>query len=915
MGGAACSGGGAGSAGVGAGAADGGGESAALALAGASLAASSFEHPSRVTAIARVTHGIAQPVLFCMMSSTRLPLAESLGNGPTQGIGSAPRHTMGKARTPFQRKREGAAPGTATGSPASGGPGVSSIIPRKCRAGLSEAIAIALILQAPAPGWLFSPNGAPISVTPQKVDPEACTSSLLSSSALIEELPIAAYTFRIEGDDFVLEHVNAAGNQRNPGFAALRGKSMVSLYRDQPMVIDDARRCAREQVSVDRVLPVRRYDRTEATQFLRLTFIPAPPAHIRLFLQDVANPDVALVAMRESEARYASLIASLPDAVIVRAADGRVLFCNQLAVQLLDAKDSAELLGEVEVLAPGTRLESEVGETTPPDRFPGLQALATGCGEPERICALVGQGRKRWVRVAAQPIKNAAGDVTGSVATLTDITEKVEAERASREAAIRLDLALSAARMGVWDFEPDTGVGWWSPYLDDVFRIGGRPRGLQSFMAQVHTEDRERVLGELERLIRDSGSCEIEFRILGKDGLTRWTRVRGQILPRNGRICISGTAIDITDQRRLEDELRRAARLESIGMLAGGIAHDFNNLLAAMLGSLELVEDQCPPATREDLEAIRHSALRARDLTRQLLAFARKQPATWTTVELNSLVKRVELILRRLVQPTVEIVISTSEPVHVRADASLLEQVLVNLVINGRDAMPNGGKLTITVERHKKPSTRAASADSARLIVADSGVGMDQAMLDRVFDPFFTTKAHGTGLGLSSSYGIIKQHQGEITVESTPGRGSTFAVTLPCVPPTTTEQATSITPLVAPNAKGVVLVVDDDATVRQMAVRLVKSLGYRALSAGSGAEARECFANSEESIGMLLCDVIMPGEDGPTLAASLLRTRPDLRVVFMSGYPFDVRDKRLQDAPHLQKPFSRADLAKKLSED
>jgi signal transduction histidine kinase/CheY-like chemotaxis protein len=543
--------------------------------------------------------------------------------------------------------------------------------------------------------------------------------------------------------------------------------------------------------------------------------------------------------------------------------------------------------------------------------------LVTGKAEPVRVLAVVGKGQLRWVRVAAQPVRSTNGTLTGSISTFTDITERVTAQGALRESAARLELALSTARMGVWEFEPSTDVGFWSPNLNSLFMLAGRERGFSGFLAHVHSEDRPTMIAHATRIVqgRVGDSFEQEFRIVGEDQVTRWARLRGSLSGIMTRRVVIGTIVDITEQHQLEEELRRASRLESIGRLAGGVAHDFNNLLAAMLGSLEFVQEQCPDSAKEDLLTISHSALRARDLTRQLLAFARKQPLEWKTVDLAALICHVELMLRRLVGPSIEITITDSGPVLVQADPSLLEQVLVNLVVNARDAMPNGGRLDIEVKREANLLATSGNAPAiAVLEVSDSGVGMDEDTRKRVFEPFFTTKVQGTGLGLASSHGIILQHQGDITVESRPGHGTRFRVTLPALSAAQTATAVVTKRASIRLGTGLVLIVDDEDIVRGMTARMVKSLGYDVLTARNGAEAMECAERQQGAIQLLLCDIAMPGEDGPTVAARLLAQHTDLKVLFMSGYSSDKQEESLSGALFLQKPFSRAELAERLAE-
>jgi PAS domain S-box-containing protein len=508
--------------------------------------------------------------------------------------------------------------------------------------------------------------------------------------------------------------------------------------------------------------------------------------------------------------------------------------------------------------------------------------------------------------------------VTGSVTTFTDVTERVQGQTALRESAARLELALGAARMGVWEYEPATDKSWWSPNLNEIFDMSLEgSSGLAGFLERVQSDDRADLGKEVTRVIagEDGSTLEKKFRLIGRDGVTRWARVQGRLTWNGTRRHLAGTLMDITEQRLLEEQLHRASRLESIGRLAGGVAHDFNNLLAAMLGSLDLIDGQVSGEVSQDLATIRHSALRARELTRQLLAFARKQPVVQRVVDLSVLVRDVELLLRRLVGPSIAIVIHGSGRALVSADPSLLEQVLVNLVVNARDAMPNGGRLEIRVESCLKEPNAAGDREKLSVLsVSDSGTGMDEATRGRVFEPFFTTKSHGTGLGLASSYGIIQQHRGDIRVESELGRGTRFVVSLPSLPDNEETRRKTMPPQAAPAAKGTVLVVDDEDAVRRTTARLVQSLGYEVLDAGSVAQAVERSSGHSGDIDLLLCDIAMPGEDGRNLAAELLLRRRKLKVVFMSGYSSDMQEMRVDGALFLQKPFSRDELARKLAE-
>jgi PAS domain S-box-containing protein len=734
---------------------------------------------------------------------------------------------------------------------------------------------------------------------------------------LLEHVPIPTYIFEVRGDDFILQDVNAAGRTRNPALAGLRGSSITHLYHDQPQAIADAHRCVAERCTVVRDMPVRRFDRAEATQYARLVYVFVPPAHLIIYMQDVSTPQTTEAALRESEARYRSLFASFPDAVFLRGADGRVLACNDVALDLMGEANRAAVLGGMRTIPRGHRLQTESGDTILEESVPSLRVLATGRAEVGEEYALISEaGTVRWLRVAAQPIFSATGAVTGSVTTLTDTTERAESQRALRQSAGRLDLALAAAKMGIWEYDPLKKQAWWSDNVNEIFHTGSRGQTFEELLQHAHPDDRAELATRAAKAVDKThgDSFEYEFRYIGVDNIARWARARGRFSRDSGQVHMVGTIMDVTEQRALEDELRRAHRLESIGRLAGGVAHDFNNLLAAMMGSLELVEEHCPLSVREDLATIRHGALRARDLTRQLLAFARKQPAEYKVIDLTALVSDVERMLRRLVGPNIDIVITSSGPVYVRADASLLEQVLVNIVVNAREAMPNGGRLNIRVaHRLDAKSSDAGAGDFALLEISDSGIGMDEETRSKIFEPFFTTKSHGTGLGLASSYGIVKQHGGDVAVESQPGHGSRFRIAIPrtATPPLEPERAP---PPPVTMRSGCVLVIDDEPLVKNTTVRMLQSLGYTVLAAGGGLEAIERSRQHTGPIDVLLCDVAMPGQDGPSIALQLQALRPGLKVVFASGYAARTVDTALADAAFLQKPYSRAELAAKLKE-
>ena len=378
---------------------------------------------------------------------------------------------------------------------------------------------------------------------------------------------------------------------------------------------------------------------------------------------------------------------------------------------------------------------------------------------------------------------------------------------------------------------------------------------------------------------------------------------------------------DVTVRRDLEEQLRQAQKMEAVGKLAGGVAHDFNNLLTAIIGFATLAEDDVPsdsPA-RDALLQIRRSAEQAALLTRQLLAFGRRQILQPEVLDLNTVVSNVEPMLRRLIGEDVTVVTELAPALRpVRADRSQLQQVLLNLAVNARDAMPTGGVLTIRttpagLDAERTGDPPAPEGDYVILEVSDTGEGIEDSVLQRIFEPFFTTKAlgKGTGLGLSTVYGIVKQSGGDVRVRTSPGRGSTFAVLLPSADASVISAGRPAAALQETGRGGHVQVVEDDDAVREFIVEVLSSAGWNVMAAATPAEALAIAARQSLAIDLLVTDVVMPSMHGNELAGRLVALRPALRVLFISGYgDEDIAARGLPTAGrhYLSKPFTPAQL-------
>jgi PAS domain S-box-containing protein len=468
-----------------------------------------------------------------------------------------------------------------------------------------------------------------------------------------------------------------------------------------------------------------------------------------------------------------------------------------------------------------------------------------------------------------------------------DPTERREAERAWREGAQRTRIFADAAFEGI----VITDAGRVSDANERTAELVQTPRpdlvgrDVLDFFTQ---EARADVAEHLAR----GASHLTEHELLRADGSKVPVEIRTkpiQIGDRDLRV----TAIrDIRERRSLEEQVRLAQRMESIGRLAGGVAHDFNNLLTVILSQVEFLTGSSRDQDADELGQIRAAAERAAELTRQLLAFARKQMVEPKVFDLNDLVARVDKLLRRVIGEDVLLsVIQSPDRGLVRADPGQIEQVLVNLVVNARDAMENGGRLTIETANAELGVEYAAAHPGVlpgpyvMVSVSDTGIGMNATILERIFEPFFTTKGpgKGTGLGLATCYGIVKQSGGSIFVYSEPGKGTTFKVYLPRVSAPPTPSAARIAKA-ATRGTETLLVVEDDEMVRRVAVRILRAMGYVVHETGDPLEALELFDKISPPVALLVVDVVMTGMSGRELADRLRLRRPDLKVLYTSGY-------------------------------
>jgi two-component system, cell cycle sensor histidine kinase and response regulator CckA len=625
-------------------------------------------------------------------------------------------------------------------------------------------------------------------------------------------------------------------------------------------------------------------------------------------------------ALRESEARFSTVFNSSPLPVaLARLADNRLVdvndaWCRTTGIQRKEAVGRTPV--ELNTWA-DPRERDRLIEV--------LREQGAVQGFEFRLRPRVGLAR--YFLMSAERIEVA--DEACLLTMAVDISERKAAEDELRRQEERWRLAVEGAALGAWHWDIGSDALVWSDRCYDVFGLTrGTPVTHAAFLRMVHPEDAEQV-DAAHRAALSGALYDAEFRVRWANGTMHWIASHGRVFPdeagRPGRM--EGVVRDITEQRRVEEQLVQAQKMEAIGQLAGGVAHDFNNVLGVVLGHCELAARTLHEGDPllESVRAIHAAGERAAGLTRQLLAFSRQQPFQPQVVDLGRTIRGLAGMLRRLIGENIDLIVVESEDQvgHVKADPGQIEQVIINLAVNARDAMPDGGRLlfeTANVELDEQYAREFLMVDPGPyvlLVVTDTGCGMTAETRGRVFEPFFTTKERGkgTGLGLATVYGIVKQSGGSILVESEPGNGTTFKVYLPGIDePIRGGVETGKT--MSHRGKGEqVLVVEDERGMREIVEDILSSLGYRPVVAADGDAALAAVEEGGLRPALLLTDVVMPGMSGPALANRLLLRLPKLKTIFMSGYTDQAelyRGKESSGKPFIQKPFSIDDLAETL---
>ena len=510
-----------------------------------------------------------------------------------------------------------------------------------------------------------------------------------------------------------------------------------------------------------------------------------------------------------------------------------------------------------------------------------------------------------------------------ALVAVRDVSDRKRAEDELQKAQGRMQFALQASGLGLWEATVHPRETHWSTTLEAMhgLRPGTFGKTLGAFLTTIHPEDRERVLREHRAAIRGTADMSLEYRTLWPNGTVRVIRASGQVFrdAHGNATRVAGVAMDVTEQQAMEDKLRQSQRMEAVGQLAGGIAHDFNNLLMVIDGNTDLairaLERTSP--VRRDLQEVRQAAIRAAKLTGQLLAFSRKQTLVTEAVDIDQLVGDVAPMVRRLIGEDLEVKCDLgAQGAMTVVDPAQLQQAIINLAVNSRDAMPSGGILTIaTATKHFSRTDASQHSDLeagyyVSILVKDTGCGMDQQTLTRAFEPFFTTKdvGKGTGLGLSSVYGTVKQSGGHVAAESAVGIGTAITIYLPRVLDVETidDDVPDITrPRRGKVESKTILLVEDERAVRELIARVLLSTGYHVIAADSGAEGIERAERHQGRIDLVISDVVMPGVPVTSMIDVLQARRPSIAVLLMSGYPDGEIARRglpVDKYPILEKP-------------
>ena len=719
----------------------------------------------------------------------------------------------------------------------------------------------------------------------------------------------------------------------NPASFSPRIRSLVNLIlpEDRALIKEFIRSCENGEHPKDVELRIVRPDGTIRTIYGcgDLEYAPdGTPLRLIGTVQDITERKQAKEALRESNEKLALALQSSSMGVWQldlreqkRHLDNQVCHCLGI--------DPARFTGTPEEIYAAVYPEDREGLKTAINK-----TITTGAAYEMEYRVVWPDGSLHFIASRGQLARDATGKPKQINGLIWDITERKKAEQVLKRSQRNLAEAQRQSHIGSFEFDCQAGCLEWS---EEMFHICGVKHEdfqgkEQDFLSRIHPDDFEKVMKRRKEGLEVQGPLEFRFRIVCPNGETKFIRMvfETRFDDDGTPLRRMGTFQDITEMKlaeeemaKLEGQLQQAQKMETVGRLAGGVAHDFNNMLSVILGHTELALEQVDSERplHADLKEIQQAAQRSADLTRQLLAFARKQTIVPRILDLNETISGILKMLQRLIGENIELMwLPGAEVWPVEIDPSQIDQILTNLCINARDAIAEIGKITIKTEKIVRNQENSAhhpyfvSGESVLLTVSDNGCGMDQETLTHIFEPFFTTKrvGGGTGLGLATVYGIVRQNNGVISVDSKPGHGTTFEIYLPRYAGKTANVPKEIESGSDTNGQETILLVEDEQSILKLTTRILEKQGYLVLAASTPGEAMRLAREHAGEIHILMTDVVMPEMNGRELAKNLLSLYHHLKCLFMSGWTADILAHQgvLQPGTHfLQKPFSTKELS------